>query len=1144
MFNLDRTRIHELAGNDTVYSRGRSLHESKQVVRFHWAENGLLLEADIRDHQIEHVHIRLAPDGLPATRSCTCRESDGTGLCRHQVTLLLEARERQRAKDAYSSHTGGSLPDGPLRLRTLLIIPPNPSMPAAIELEIGVSDLRPVLDIATFLHAWRNGDPARMAPTPHMANGAIAVNGSLAANGSSEANGYDLPIPAERARLPISSQLLADWLAELSETFHPQKPRTIFSDLRSLRIPSTALAVFLPLASATGTAYWTDATRRQTLPLVYVEANLPPLSFHLDGQLHLHMVSAEPLVFLDEALTAFRTGNRFFVPSHERLNALFPVMDAMHKARRSVLTFSILEATRFVIEQLPGMAGIVPVTLAPEATLLASPAPLQSRVFLELSGRSITARIRFCYGNWETDPLHLSGLGVLSPLRDMLSENGILKRFRLAGFMPVENRLALHGDEAQYEFLRNVLPQLRLETELEEGESFSRQMRIHPAPITFTLSPGKSSGWLKGIFHLHEVSEEILLPKAELPLLLTSLKNGSHFYRSQAGRFFSLDEEGLPLLTAILDDPSVRAMPSAPLDPGKADNTMTMTDCLMFDIPAYRLPPLAGLGRQASDQRQASLQRDAAIRTQDTFHAEDPFRTEDTFRNDSALQPANGFNRFQLEGDLRTLTEQMANPDMTPSNPPVLPASLDMMLRDYQKTGWRWLLTLTRYGFGGILADDMGLGKTVQVIALLNTLQTMPGLVGKPALIVAPSSLLLNWKAEFQKFAPEMPVVVMDGAHAERLNLLKESMGVAAIITSYPLIRRDISDMRTLSFSACILDEAQHIKNPGTANARSVKQIQAAHRFAVTGTPMENTPTELWSVFDFLMPGCLLSHRQFQLRYGLPILKNGDTAALQALARLVRPFILRRLKSDVLKELPDKIETLSQCGMTKEQKRIYLTYLKKARKSFEETVRQDGPSQSRIRIFALLTRLRQICCDPELVEPGCGARSGKLEQLLEVLEDALDAGHRVLLFSQFTSMLDRIDTALEDRHIERLRLDGRTPIKKRLNLVNSFNAGKGSVFLISLKAGGTGLNLTGADMVIHYDPWWNPAVEDQATDRAHRIGQLKPVQVIRMVTLGTIEEKIQRLQERKRNLIEQVIKPGGTFLDALSGEEIGGLFDN
>jgi len=1065
MFKLDRSRIHELAGNDTAYARGRTLHDGKALLRFHWAEDGLLLEADIRDQRTEHTRITLDAAGMPAARSCTCKESAGSGLCRHQVTLLLEARERQRARDAYPGHLAGSLQTGPLHLRTLLILPPNPAMPFAVELELGIGPLRPILDVSAFLSGWRMGIGMPADPT------------------ATEAGGLD------RTRLGTSSQRLLDWLSGRNGAIRPQRAHAIFSDLRAVRLSSHELAVFLTLASATGTAEWTDVTRRQLLRIGQVETELP-ISFHLDAQLHLHLLTEEPLMMLDEEHGTFRMGNRFFVPQPETVRPVGPVLDAMNKARRQVLSLTMQEASHFVADQVSEIRRHYPVTFAPEAALLANPAPLETQVALDVSGRSLTAGIRFRYGDWETDPLCLTDAASLSPARDKTGESRMLARFRQAGFLPVDSFLALQGDEAQYNFLHDILPLLHSEAVVRESKAFRKQMAVQPAPITFTIGPGSAAGWMRGLLRIGEDSAHPLLTRAELPHLLASLRRGARYYRTHTGVFLILEEEGLSALGGLLDDPAIRENADRSDESG-----------ILFDIPSYRLPALAHLGEGA------------------------------------------GTDRIRLDSTLQVLMDQLSHPGQSEQEPPGLSVFLENTLRDYQKTGWRWLSSLVHFGFGGILADDMGLGKTVQVIAVLGTLGKMPGLAGMPALIVAPSSLLLNWKAEFLKFAPELRVLVLDGPKTERVELMKQVSETNAVITSYPLIRRDIGDLRQLSFSACILDEAQHIKNPETANARSVKQIRASHRFAVTGTPMENTLTELWSVFDFLMPGCLHSHRQFQLRYELPIQKNGDTAILQSLARLVRPFILRRLKSDVLQELPEKIETLSLCGMTREQKRMYLAFLKKARKSFEDTSGKENAGQNRVRIFALLTRLRQICCDPELVEPGCGAGSGKLEQLLEVLDEALEAGHRILLFSQFTSMLDRIDAILEERKIPRLRLDGRTHMDKRLPLVNAFNAGEGKVFLISLKAGGTGLNLTGADTVIHYDPWWNPAAEDQATDRAHRIGQTQTVQVIRLVTRGTIEESILQLQERKRNLIGQIVKPGGTFLDALSMEEIRSLFD-
>lgn len=1051
MFKLDRNRIHALAGNDTVYARGRSLHEGKHLLHFHWGEGGRLLEADVRDQLIEHVRIRLNESGLPVARSCTCKEHDATAgqLCRHEVTLLLEARERQREREAYGSNASAIAAAGPLNLHTLVVLSPNPSMPASVELEIGTAAPRPVLNIITFLREWKTGTG-----------------------------------PRDPSRYSTAAQRLLHFLSDRIPGKGASSASRIFSQTRALSISGADLPVLLGLASETEQATWTDVTRQKIHPLPALEHVLPGTLF-LDARLHLHLQTEEPLIFLNDHLTAFQIGHRFLVPSQESLHPVEGILSEMKRTRRTVLPLTPEEAYRFISDAVPHIRPHMTVTLAPESVLVTTPAPLEPVVILGWTGRHLSARILFRYGTWETDPLHPAENDSLSPVRDRHRENRILNRFRHAGFLPVKDRLALQEDEAQYVFLRDVLPKLRKEARLETQPADEPLFRIHPAPLRLTLSQGDTRGLLLGRFTVTEAkTKDKPLPDG-LPRMVKALAAGHAFYRETDGRFFSFESGGMPALAEILADPAVHA--SEKVSAG-------------FDIPAYRLPSLALLPKETHEGRLYLAKPVAELAA--------------------------------------TLSDPTSNTTM-----PSLPATLDGMLRDYQKIGWRWLGTLAHFGFGGILADDMGLGKTVQIIALIHTLRSMEPKPGRPVLIVAPSSLVLNWKAEFGKFAPGLEIVVMDGARQDRAQAREDAPAADAVITSYPLIRRDIAELRTFPFLACILDEAQHIKNPDTANAHAVKGISATYRFAVTGTPMENTPTELWSVFDFLMPGSLLSHRQFQLRYELPILKNNDTTALATLARMVRPFILRRVKADVLPELPEKIDTLLQCGMTREQQHFYQAFLKRARKSFEDLSSAAVKGQDRIRIFALLTRLRQICCDPELVEPGCGAGSGKLELLQEVLQDALDGGHRILLFSQFTSMLDRIDAVLAEQGIERLRLDGRTPIDQRLERVDAFNAGQGQVFLISLRAGGTGLNLTGADTVIHYDPWWNPAVEDQATDRAHRMGQEHTVQVIRLVTRNSIEEKILQLQDRKRHLIDQVVKPGGTFLDHLSIEEIRALFE-
>ena len=470
-----------------------------------------------------------------------------------------------------------------------------------------------------------------------------------------------------------------------------------------------------------------------------------------------------------------------------------------------------------------------------------------------------------------------------------------------------------------------------------------------------------------------------------------------------------------------------------------------------------------------------------------------------------------------------------------------IPMELQQVLRDYQKTGFKWLKTLASFGLGGILADDMGLGKTLQVLSFI--LSEKPNAPG-PALVIAPTSLIYNWQEEAMKFTPTLQVLVVEGTPQERhtqLSNLEEQWDL--VVTSYPILRRDIDKFAEFKFSYCFLDEAQHTKNPQTLNAKSVQQIQAKGYFALTGTPIENSLSELWSLFNFIMPGYLLSHQEFRKKYEIPIIKGEDPKPLAELSRHANPFILRRLKKDVLKELPDKIETLLSAPLTEDQKKLYLAYLQEAKGKIAQEIVTVGYNKSHMKILAALTRLRQICCHPAMFLENYTGESGKMLLLREILTDALDSGHRILLFSQFTTMLDIIQNHLNSEGIEHFYLSGLTKAADRLRMANSFNAGTGKVFLISLKAGGTGLNLTGADMVIHYDPWWNPAVEEQATDRAHRIGQKNAVQVIKLITQGTVEEKINALQAKKKALIDTVIQPGETMLSRLSEQELRELFD-
>lgn len=464
-----------------------------------------------------------------------------------------------------------------------------------------------------------------------------------------------------------------------------------------------------------------------------------------------------------------------------------------------------------------------------------------------------------------------------------------------------------------------------------------------------------------------------------------------------------------------------------------------------------------------------------------------------------------------------------------------VPPGLESVLRPYQKVGFQWLKTLESSHFGGILADEMGLGKTVQVIAYLATATRRQ--TGRPSLVVCPTSLILNWADEFARFAPELEILLMMGTAAERRRWLEAEPSGDVWVTSYDLLKRDIELYDAHRFYCCILDEGQNIKNQATLASKAVKRIVCRQRFVLTGTPIENRLSELWNLFDFLMPGYLFSHSSFVEKLERPIVQSKDSQAGLQLSRMVQPFLLRRLKRDVLKELPPKMEYVRKIQLTEEERKTYLAAAGAAKAAFADT------PQGKLQILAALTRLRQICCDPNLCFENYEGAASKLDACVELCTGMAENGHQILLFSQFTSMLDRIRRRLEAAHISSYTLQGSTPKEKRAQLVKSFNAGEAQVFLISLKAGGTGLNLTAADVVIHYDPWWNLAAQNQATDRAHRMGQQACVQVYKLIAKDTIEEKILDLQARKAALMDAITGTEEQSILSMSKEELLALLD-
>ncbi len=458
-----------------------------------------------------------------------------------------------------------------------------------------------------------------------------------------------------------------------------------------------------------------------------------------------------------------------------------------------------------------------------------------------------------------------------------------------------------------------------------------------------------------------------------------------------------------------------------------------------------------------------------------------------------------------------------------------VPASLESTLRSYQITGFTWLKTLYHNGFGGILADDMGLGKTLQTIAfLLSEYLEAKFSDNRRVLIVTPASLVFNWRNEFSLFAPSLPVKMVTGCADERQKLIRSTQSRDILITSYELLKRDLEAYEGISFFCQIIDEAQHIKNHNTQTAKAVKMIESECRFALTGTPIENRLSELWSIFDYLMPGILYGYQRFRTEIEIPVVQNQDESVMNRLQKMIRPFILRRLKKDVLTDLPDKLEKCMYATMEGEQQKLYHAHVQRIRMMLDKQSDEEFKT-AKIQILSELTKLRQLCCDPALIYEKYESPSAKSALCIDLIQNAVAGGHKVLLFSQFTSMLENLQVKLKEEGISYYVLTGSTPKEQRLKLVEDFNRDETNVFCISLKAGGTGLNLTAADIVIHFDPWWNLAVQNQATDRAHRIGQTNIVNVYKLIMKDTIEENILKLQERKKELAEQV----------LSGEELG-----
>ncbi len=713
-------------------------------------------------------------------------------------------------------------------------------------------------------------------------------------------------------------------------------------------------------------------------------------------------------------------------------------------------------------EVMPQLRGIATVKIEEDVARRIVEAPLKTCVYLDWHQGDLIARVEYCYGEIVIDAMTGSTEAPAVAERIVVRDPG-RERAMMEWF---ENADFRYNGKALHlgdeEAIFHFIYALLPELEADPAVTVYATERIQPMLTQRTLSPRARFELSSGLDWL-EVSFAVEdLDPEEIRSLLAALVERRPYHRLADGRFVAFDADQFRTIEELF-----------------ADVELTPAD---FAGGTVRLPAVRAA---------ALIDREA----------------------DRAV--------VQFGKGLRRWLDDLKHPDNLEAS---VPETLRAILRPYQVFGFQWMKMIAQYGFGGILADDMGLGKTLQSITfLLSEREVAP--FADPALILCPASLMYNWAQEFRRFAPTLKVAVVNGSRAEREAIWAEG-GHDVLITSYPLLRRDFDAYRSRHFHALILDEAQAVKNHATQIAQYAADLKSPRRFALTGTPVENSLDDLWSIFHAVFPALFKRRTAF--------------AALppEAVAHRIRPFVLRRLKRDVLRELPEKIETLETVELTTTQRKLYIGYLDQLRRDTADALAQGKFQSSRFKILAGLTRLRQICCHPGMFVEDYTGDSGKLDLLLELVEEALGADKRILIFSQFTSMLAIIRQAFGARGWEYFYLDGATPARDRVTLSEAFNQGAQALFLISLKAGGTGLNLTGADTVILYDLWWNPAVEEQAADRAHRIGQKHVVQVIRLITQGTIEEKMYALQQQKRDLIDQVVQASDQGLGALTETDV------
>lgn len=1071
-------RPNSISNTDSVMNVGSHSTSSAQA----FAAEPLSSESKLDDHSdMDRPSVHFAQAGRPSSAPGWGRSADKPSYRTADQILSMFAKERsplQSNDRKYTAPVTRSLLREELQLQFIckLVQVHKGGAKLALELKVGNKRLYVVQKVKQFLNCIENGEPMSFTklffydPSMHYfrPQDQAILSMLIRMRQSEEAyresiSGY---LGASDGRDILIAPLVWKPLLDLLLQADSRMEGTGLAN-GPLTLGEGALPLFYRIAQGTNEGYQLEISGlRELILLPAYDAAV------VEGQLHmLEPMQMRSLEDLSRALTSYGI--------------------------KESIDISAQQVDEFVQHVVPELRTLGHLSIDSQVRERIAEPELAPKLYIDFYRERITARLEFDYGVMVINPLAEYLIDEEEKkvilVRDRHAERNLIDRLDRSFLERDGSVWASEREDAVYDVMYHLLPELEKQVDVYIPNAVKAMVQSYPTPPKVRADLGKGLDWLEISFEMEGVDE------LELQEIMRSIVEKKPYFRLRSGVFVSLENDG-------------------------ADSFAHMADSL-------------GL---ASGDINGSHIRMPAVRALQL-----PGRDEVS-------------GHVKWGGSLKRFLDDLRDPERMDF---ALPDALAPVLRDYQASGYQWLRTLAFYRFGGILADDMGLGKTLQSIAYIaaelkeklkqhisnpgdvdytvnegtfgNNIpdEVQAGLLDQqsthpPVLVVAPASLTYNWANEFARFAPHLRVLIAAGQKDERASMLAGMDDADVIVTSYPLLRRDLDTYLGRTFHTLILDEAQAIKNSSSQTAQAVKQIEAPRRFALTGTPVENSLDELWSIFEAVFPGLFPSYRRFR---DLPP---------ERIARMVRPFILRRLKKDVLEELPDRIETVQRSELKDEQKKLYAAYLSQLQDETSKDMEENGFQKNRIKILAGITRLRQLCCHPALFVEGYQGDSGKMEQLLETVQDCLAAGKRILIFSQFASMLNLIRQTLAAQGRDLFYLDGQTPAQSRVEMCRRFNEGEAELFLISLKAGGTGLNLTGADTVILYDLWWNPAVEEQAIGRAHRMGQKQVVQVIRLVTEGTIEEKILELQQRKKDLIAEVIEPGDRGSTTLSEQDI------